>query len=230
MASKEDYEEQEILLPISSNKTVGDEDQRRIDVKRIGKVVGVTAAGVAVGGPLLTVVSTTVAAALCVAAVGLPLVLLISPVLFIPCFMLVGTTAGFSLTAVMAYAGVSTLKWVFRYARDRPLSEGKTEETVSRGGDYEEEEDVVAKTFDEGWKQELHQKDDAVGRERVEEAAEEEEDQSTKDEEIKVTGDEDDKDDVVDSASSQSDKDKEKDKKEPSSSQKSKKQKNPKKK
>lgn len=229
MASKDDYEEQEILIPISSNKTVGDEDQRSIDVKRIGKVVGFTAAGVAVGGPLLTVVGTTVAAALCVAAVGLPLLLLISPVLFIPCFMLVGTTAGFSVAAVMAYAGISTLKWVFRYARDRPFNEGKTEQTVSRGGHYEEE-DIAAKTLDEGWKQELHQKDDAVGRERVVEAAEEEEDQSTRDEEIRVTGDEDDKEDVVDSASSQSDKDKDKDKKEPSSSQKSKKQKNPKKK
>ena len=94
-------------------------------------------AGIAIGGPLLSTMGLSFIASMAILLVSTPLLLLFSPIIFFAGLVLVGAVAGFSMAALMAMSGLSTLEWVFHQVkgrRDVGFREGST--VRERGKDW----------------------------------------------------------------------------------------------
>ncbi|KAL4340305.1 hypothetical protein GQ457_08G007980 [Hibiscus cannabinus] len=74
-------------------------------------------AGVALAAPLLVVMGFSFLATLTLLFISLPLLILFSPLLLSVGLVLMVVLAGFAIAATMAFAGVSTLVWMYREIR-----------------------------------------------------------------------------------------------------------------
>ncbi|KMT12656.1 hypothetical protein BVRB_4g091150 [Beta vulgaris subsp. vulgaris] len=170
------------LIPISSSSTSTSNsyesgDHKNNDVKfggrglimRIRRVVGATAAGAVVGGPLVVGMAITLVVSLSLAVVGIPVMLIFSPILLFGTFILVTAILGFSLAAVMALAGISTLNWVFQSIRHYDVDRKSIEEEEEEKKD-DDNEDMAAKTLAQGWKREHRHHDQQQQEQEQEEA------------------------------------------------------------
>ncbi|GMY30777.1 oleosin 20.3 kDa-like [Fagus crenata] len=73
--------------------------------------------GIAIGGPLLGMMGLSFLVSVTLLIVSSPLLLLSSPILFFAGLVLVGAVASFSVAALMAMTGLSTLGWVVHQVR-----------------------------------------------------------------------------------------------------------------
>lgn len=83
-----------------------------------GKSVMLAAlAGMALAAPLLGMMGFSFLATLTLLFITSPLLLIFSPLLLFTGLVLMGALVGFGIAATMAFAGVSTLAWMYREIR-----------------------------------------------------------------------------------------------------------------
>ncbi|MBA0728078.1 hypothetical protein Golax_001013 [Gossypium laxum] len=75
-------------------------------------------AGMALAAPLLGMMGFSFLATLTLLFITSPLLLIFSPLLLFAGLVLMGALVGFAIAATMAFAGVSTLAWMYREIRD----------------------------------------------------------------------------------------------------------------
>ena len=131
----------------------GHDHQRHVHGRQ---VVCASLAGIAIGGPLLSTMGLSFIASMAILLVSTPLLLLFSPIIFFAGLVLVGAVAGFSMAALMAMSGLSTLEWVFHQVkgrRDVGFGEGST--VRERGKDWAGylQENYPYNNRNRGWKE-----------------------------------------------------------------------------
>ncbi|XP_008775902.1 oleosin 5 [Phoenix dactylifera] len=76
-----------------------------------------TLSGLAIGGPLLGMMASTLLASLTLLLAASPFLLLFSPIILPAAFMVAASMAGFGLAAALVVVGISALMLALRYAR-----------------------------------------------------------------------------------------------------------------
>ncbi|KAK7817405.1 oleosin [Quercus suber] len=109
----------------------GHEHQRHVHGSQ---VVCASLAGMAIGGPLLGTMGLSFMASVAILLVSTPLLLLFSPIIFFAGLVLGGAVAGFSVAALMAMSGLSTLEWVFTKLRAEEMWDLEKEVLLGREG------------------------------------------------------------------------------------------------
>ena len=89
-------------------------------------------AGVAIEGPLLGTMGLSFITSVAILLVSTPLLLLFSPIIFFAGLVLGGAVAGFSVAALMAMSGLSTLEWVFTKLRAEEMWDLEKEVLLGR--------------------------------------------------------------------------------------------------
>ena len=143
-------------LKMAENREVfisGHDHQRHVHGRQ---VVCASLAGIAIGGPLLSTMGLSFIASMAILLVSTPLLLLFSPIIFFAGLVLVGAVAGFSMAALMAMSGLSTLEWVFHQVkgrRDVGFGEGST--VREKGKDWAGylQENYPYNNRNRGWKE-----------------------------------------------------------------------------
>ena len=113
-------------------------------------------AGVAIEGPLLGTMGLSFIASVAILLVSTPLLLLFSPIIFFAGLVLGGAVAGFSVVALMAMSGLSTLEWGFHQVkgrRDVGFREGSTVREREKDWAGYLQEDLPYNNRNRGWEE-----------------------------------------------------------------------------
>ncbi|KAM1055436.1 hypothetical protein ACFX13_029661 [Malus domestica] len=78
------------------------------------KVLLAAFTGLAIGGPLVGLMGFSFLASVTLLVLSSPLLLIFIPLLFFAGFVFVGALAGFAVAAALAFAGMTTLGWIFQ--------------------------------------------------------------------------------------------------------------------